>query len=179
MLYARVMYAKVIDSAPAATTSGGKRTAKGFAAKMMLFGPAGSAEPTSLEIDYISEPSIWMFNGTETAYAKDEIVQVGQSVQGTWFIIEGGGGSGGKIFKTPTGGIAKRVNLACVSKNCPEYILNDDDELEIVDANPENWLEVYNIWACDIFGNTFVTAKSVSGKWVVDAEDYIDPAALT
>ena len=175
-MYARIMYAKATEDADAAEDGQDTRTCPAFKCKMYLLGPIGSATPSSGTMDEITNPEFYVFNGTTSAIAKDDIIQIGQTVVGRWMVIEGGGGGGGKIFKTPSGGIAKRnlFDNQCSFATCVEYIINEDDIL----ASADRTEKVYNIWACDIFGDTFITAKSVSGKWVVDAEDYINPSQL-
>jgi hypothetical protein len=79
----------------------------------------------------------------------------------------------GWILETPSGGIAARSGTTISSAACTVKWVNDSGTLENYTNNAGNavTLTVYNVFTADIAGSTIITAKTVFGKLIADAED--------
>lgn len=79
----------------------------------------------------------------------------------------------GWILKTPVGGILGRVGDTCGIAECTVYKINySSGNLQPRQVGGVDSVQpVYNIFASDVAGDVFITAKEVDGKLVVDAED--------
>lgn len=82
-------------------------------------------------------------------------------------IVRAGGGGGGLVAKTPSGGIPAISGTTPGSATCDRWEINAAGTF--VDTT-EN-VTIYNVFSSSIAGATYITAKSVAGKWIVDAED--------
>lgn len=74
---------------------------------------------------------------------------------------------GGAMLRTQSVGIAAMVGDTPGMATCDMW--GFQDATTIADAAKE--VDVYNIFSTAIAGNTYITAKRINGRWVVDAED--------
>jgi len=77
------------------------------------------------------------------------------------------GGSGGFVFKSPSGGIAAMSGTTPGKATCDLYVVDSNDSLVDTTLNKS----VYNIFSSSIAGDTYGTAKAIRGKLIADAED--------
>ena len=79
----------------------------------------------------------------------------------------------GWIFKTPSGGIPARSALIPGKAECTAYYIDPGGTLmeHLAPDGSQITLEVYNPFTVAVEGSTWITAKMVHNKPVVDAED--------
>ena len=87
MLYSRIIHGRATSAAPPFTLFSGTLKCFSFTARPMLFEKAESASPTELALDHITADEITAFNDTTSGVEIDDVVKLGQNVQGRWMLI--------------------------------------------------------------------------------------------